>query len=76
MGETKEGVFLMHWSARLSRVDAHKWTHNFHQKSFASSPCETSGLICAKTWHCFLGYVENLTIFFVDLWMGALENPS
>lgn len=74
MGKTKAGIFLMHWSARLSRVDAHKWSHDFHQDSFVSSSCVTFGLICGKTLHCFLVCVENLIIFLVDLWMGALRN--
>lgn len=38
--------------------------------------CETCGLICEKTLPGFLVSVENLTTFFVDLWMGALENLS
>lgn len=71
MGETKGGIFLMHWSARLSGADA----HNFHQNSSVSSPCKAFGLICEKTLHCFLGCVEILIIFLVDLWMGVLKNP-
>lgn len=56
MGETKGGIFLIQWSARVSRVDAHKWSHNFHQDSFVSSPCVTFGLIYGKialfSWLC------------------------
>ena len=77
IGETKEAIFLMHYITRLSSVDAHKWSHIFSRRLLPQQfSCEACGLICEKTLPCFLGSVENLTTFFVDLWMGALENPS